>query len=131
MTDPRQSARIEKLILFELPKPGDIHMPHLYMHVPSTKEWYSIMKVATCARELWLTTQEEMEAARLNIPVTAKRTAEGWDVYERMLKFKCGLLSAHPGEAMISGSISNAWEELRQPNEDLYRRWMPFMSMLN
>ncbi len=119
---------IAELVAVEIPLTRTEEVPHLYRTLSKDK-WFSLWRISSCAREMWIAPAGEIAALAPIPPANAQRYA-GWDVYERLLTVKCGLASKNIGDTMISGDVEAGWQNLREYNSELYWRWMPFMSML-
>ena len=117
---------IERLVVVNNP---EAPLPLLYHQLPKGSDRGEVFLMSNCARELWISTSEQLGFFNL-IPHKDAISLEKWDAYEFLLKLKCGLLSADKGEAQVSGQMNHALDVLQKhsPNHALY--WTPLLAML-
>jgi len=87
----------------------------------------SVLEIRTCQRTLLIGSNSRT----FPIPTRARRTFEGAQAYQFLLRFACGLESEIKGETDVFGQVKTAFKTLEAQSPALFRLFQPiFLKLL-
>jgi glutamyl-tRNA reductase len=108
---------IEQLTIAELGSNSDV--------VLSLESADHLFEIRTCQRTLFIGSTETLTRADLLLFSNARRTFEGADAYQLLLRFACGLESEIKGETDVFGQVKTAFKNLAENNPALSQAFQP------